>query len=945
MKKMTALIVSLVFFFNTVAAPSLKVLAGVFTDTSGHSAEEYIDKWASKGIVVGYNGKFNPDANVTKAEFSSVLNQLFGYKTPASRTFADVNSTDWYYSIIQKVVANGIIEPDASNRLYPNKALTRGEVFAMMSKAFDIEPVSGNTSFVDDSSIGVELKSYVKALQDRGMIVGFPVTGGFEVRANTLLTRAQMIIVLDKAYGTLVSPSPTPTITPSPIPPSNSNSGYYSGGGSSDGSGGGSGDGQPDIPASLITDGPITLDYITNLVNNGIIDIIQDDIGHILVINGTFTSNIVKSEADAAKVLNLAKSLLGDAFSATAADLSSQKLNEGTSTEASFYRYTPTINGIPVLGSQIVLEADRDGVVNSLNNTYDFRIENVDTTPTISSDDALQIAVSDIFSKDEAIKLLDNIVSSSGLSIGDARNQLLSEITSGSSLVIYAVVRDAEPELVYEIEFSSDTFVIESDVVDGEETYISFNVTYHVYANGVKVGTVLDSYENFDGEERPTAIQDEVSSHSGYVTIITDGKNFIDYLRGIYIHRTEVKMGWNEPNLTLPILTKSDGLNNCGASALANLEKVYDYYSDVLGHKSIDNGKVPGLQIHASIGYTENKAYWHNVNLEFAFGKPHNERGLDTVGHEYTHAVIQFVILANESNYKQDGFSYSRDSRALGEAYGDIMGSLIENKTDEGRWLVSEDSKAVKNMANPSQFSHPSHYSKILGIKDTQKNSVIFDYAAYKIMTDSRVSKYDTKTWAKIFYRSIYGLPRDATFANARGAVIRAAESYGFSYNEINSIKENFDAVGITSNDKVGAVEFYGHYYKNFSSGLMTWKDAALYCKSMGGYLASITSFGEEKFIEEKFINNNANTIYYWLGGTDQDQEGVWRWESGEPWNYTNWLSGEPNNNANLEHYLGIWASNPEDNLTKTFWNDFTNDGSTPGFLRSGFICEWNRRP
>ena len=44
-----------------------------------------------------------------------------------------------------------------------------------------------------------------------------------------------------------------------------------------------------------------------------------------------------------------------------------------------------------------------------------------------------------------------------------------------------------------------------------------------------------------------------------------------------------------------------------------------------------------------------------------------------------------------------------------------------------------------------------------------------------------------------------------------------------------------------------------------------------------------------------------------WLGGTDAANEGVWETVTGEPWVYSNWMSGEPNNSGD-EDYLELYS-------------------------------------
>ena len=102
-------------------------------------------------------------------------------------------------------------------------------------------------------------------------------------------------------------------------------------------------------------------------------------------------------------------------------------------------------------------------------------------------------------------------------------------------------------------------------------------------------------------------------------------------------------------------------------------------------------------------------------------------------------------------------------------------------------------------------------------------------------------------------------------------------------------------------------------------------------CDKEGGHLVTITSSGEQKFLE--MLNTNGKALWIGYERVRKDSED-WHWITDEPNEYTHWNSGEPNNYNESESKASIRGDGR--------WNDLNENSSGES---DGFICEWEEIP
>jgi gliding motility-associated-like protein len=204
---------------------------------------------------------------------------------------------------------------------------------------------------------------------------------------------------------------------------------------------------------------------------------------------------------------------------------------------------------------------------------------------------------------------------------------------------------------------------------------------------------------------------------------------------------------------------------------------------------------------------------------------------------------------------------------------------------------------------------------------------------------EGKLNLYST-TGNKIPYSEFEAAIKDVTFDN-NSASISGTRNFSITIGQANYLPST------------------GHYYQFISDLGITWSNAktaaeALNYYGLKGYLATILSLEEAKIAGEQASGAG------WIGGSDAETEGVWKWVTGPEsgtifWNglgdgntpnfaYWNTNNNEPNNfgDEDFAHITALGVGIPGS------WNDLTNTGNLNSgnpYQPKGFIVEYGGMP
>lgn len=214
LKKITAFVLTTILAASQIfvaGSPfAVSVQAADYIMGSGNSwSEPYLQNLLNRGIMRGdQDGNLDPDRDITRAEFVSMLNRAFGYSQTsiAANTkipFKDINGKEWYADDIIVAYERGYFSGTDKNKSDAQAELTREQAVSLLCRNLKVEDVAGeNFEFKDSREFQEWSKGSINVATKKGYVAGYE-DGTFRPTKN--ITRGETAKLFSDAIGELIS--------------------------------------------------------------------------------------------------------------------------------------------------------------------------------------------------------------------------------------------------------------------------------------------------------------------------------------------------------------------------------------------------------------------------------------------------------------------------------------------------------------------------------------------------------------------------------------------------------------------------------------------------------------------------------------------------------------------------------------------------------------------
>lgn len=151
-----------------------------------------------KPYMLGYpDGSFKPNRGILRAEVAAILTRL--YESSGNNydvVYSDVSSTYWARDIIEKVTNNKWMVGTGNNKFQPNREVSRAEFAQILMNVYSWNMVANDSKYMDIQGHWAE--NAIIALEQQGLLFDFTDE---MFKANEAITRLEAIRIFNKLLG------------------------------------------------------------------------------------------------------------------------------------------------------------------------------------------------------------------------------------------------------------------------------------------------------------------------------------------------------------------------------------------------------------------------------------------------------------------------------------------------------------------------------------------------------------------------------------------------------------------------------------------------------------------------------------------------------------------------------------------------------------------------
>ncbi|MGE4213294.1 MAG: S-layer homology domain-containing protein [Anaerotignaceae bacterium] len=176
-----------------------------------HWAENYMLNLYERGLMRGdLEGNLNPDKDITRAEFVSIVNRAFGYTTASGNSFKDITGTEWYADDVNTAYNQGYFVGDGKGNSNATSKLTREEAVAILCRNLNVDQQQGESfSFEDSREIQNWSRGYINTATEKGYISGYQDS---TFKPQKSITRGEAAKVISDALGEVINEATEKTL-------------------------------------------------------------------------------------------------------------------------------------------------------------------------------------------------------------------------------------------------------------------------------------------------------------------------------------------------------------------------------------------------------------------------------------------------------------------------------------------------------------------------------------------------------------------------------------------------------------------------------------------------------------------------------------------------------------------------------------------------------------